>query len=150
MRSVRFVILFTLIYFTGISLPAQSFSLGQNLIIQTVQVMPENYTTIILQKEIDTEPFFNRFDKSNPYTYLQLIHDINGRDSHILYQTNFLGSILFLAYSNNLSVYFNGRDKPLNVFVNCIRQSNEHISAVQNATAAISCIMQRLEFCSGN
>lgn len=150
MISVRIVILFTTIYFTGISVYAQSFSLGQNLIIQPTQVITDNYTVVVLQKEIDTEPFFNRFDKSNPYTYLQLINDINGRDSHILYQTNFLGSILFLAYSNNLSVYFNARERPLNVFQNCIRQSNGHISAVQNVTATINCILQRLEFCSGN
>ncbi len=150
MRSVRIVVLFTTIYFTGIPLFAQNFSRGMNLVIEPAQVISDNYICIILQKEIDAEPFFNRFDKSNPYTYLQLIHDKNGKDSHILYQTNFSGSILFLAYSNNLSIYFNGRDKPLNVFMNCIRECNAHISAVQNAAAAISCIMQRLEFCSNN
>lgn len=130
------------------SLHAQTYFRGEQAIIQPLQVMIENYTAITLEKEIAADPNGNRFDKSNVYTYLQIIHDDAGKDYHVLFQTNFPGKILFLAYSNNLSAIFNNREKPLNVFVNCIKQVNDHVSAIQNVDAAIKCIIDRLHYCS--
>jgi hypothetical protein len=139
-----------IVFFMGIIFPlcAQNYFRGEQTVVQPLQLMIDNYTPITLGKEIANEPNGNRFDKSNPYTYIQLIRDSYGKDYQVLFQSNFSGKILFLAYSNNLSAIFNNKEKPLNVFVNCIRNVNDHVSPVQNIEAAIKCIIDRLNYCS--
>ncbi len=131
-----------------VSVHAQNYSRGEQTVIQPLQVMIENYTIITLGKEIANDPNANRFDKSNLYTYLQLIRDNTGKDYQVLFQTNFAGKLLLLAYGNNLSAIINNTEKPQNVFVNCVKQVNDHLSSIQNAEAAIKCIIDRLNYCS--
>lgn len=140
------IVLFFLMYNSTAN--AQLYSRGEQTTILPSQVMIENYTAIVLGKEISAIPGGNRFDKSNLYTYLQLIHDDGGRDYQVLFQVSFQGKILFLAYSNNLAGIFNKADKPMNVFVNCIKTVNDHLSQIQNTEAAIRCIIERLNYCS--
>ena len=129
-------------------LRAQNYFRGEQTVIQPLQVIIENYTVISLAKEITDEGNLNRFDKYNAYTYIQIIRNNLGNDCHILFQTSFSGKVLFLAYSNNLGGIFNNKDKPLNVFVNCIKHVNDHLSALQNVEAAVKCIVERLNYCS--
>ncbi|MEO6668939.1 MAG: hypothetical protein ABIN36_05655 [Ferruginibacter sp.] len=138
------------VIFMAISSPlhAQNYFRGEQTVIQPLQVMIDNYTAINLVKDVANDPNANRFDKYNPYTFLQLIYDSYRKDYQVLFQTNFSGKILFLAYSNNLSAIFNNREKPFNVFANCIRDVNDHLSPVQNMEAAIKCIIDRLNYCS--
>ena len=129
-------------------LHAQNYFRGEQTVIQPLQVMVENYTTIPLAKEITDEANLNRFDKFNAYTYLQIIRNSQGNDYHILFQTSFSGKVLFLAYSNNTGAIFTNPQKPLNVFVNCVKHVNDHLSALQNVEAAVKCIVERLNYCS--
>ena len=135
-----------LIIITGTQ--AQTYFRGLQTIVQPSQVIIDNYTGIVLGKRAGNEPGLNQFDRSNPYSYLQVVSDNGGKDYHILFQTNFSGKILFLAYSNNLSPVFNNAGKSMNVFLNCIRQVNDFVSPVQNAETAINCIIERLNYCS--
>ena len=127
---------------------AQAYFRGEQTTIQPMQVILENYTAITLSKEVADDINKNRFDKYNIYTYIQSIYDSEGKNYHILFQTSFLGKILFLSYSNNLSPLFSGRDKPLNVFMNCISHVNDHLSSFQVSDAAVNCIIERLNYFS--
>lgn len=141
-------IVFVFILTNAVAGYAQSFSRGEQTVIQPMQVLMENYTIISLRIENEHAADGNRFDRTNPYTYLQLLYDESGKGYQIIFQVSFSGKILLLAYSNNLSALFNKMDKPLNIFSNCIRTVNSHVSPVQNIDAAILCIIDRLNYCS--
>ena len=125
---------------------AQPYSRAEQTVLQPLQVLTENFTMIPVAGESAVDVVTNHFDKFNPYTYLQLIRDNEDKNYQVLFQTNFAGRILFLALNNSLAAQFNNPNKPLNVFVMCIRQINNHLSAVQNADAAVSCIIERLNY----
>lgn len=127
---------------------AQQFTEAGLSTIKPSQIIIENYTVVILSKEIIDDPMANRFDPGNPYTYLQLIDDGSANKFHILYQTNFLGKIIYLGYSNNLSGIFNKEKKPMFLFVRCLRGINNHLSSAQIAAEAVKCIIERLNYCA--
>lgn len=129
---------------------AQQFTMGEQVIIKPSQVIIENYVIVKLSKEIIDEPMANRFEVTNPYTYLQTVLDASGKRSHIIFQTNFFGKILFLCYSNNISGLFNKKSKPMNLFIRCLNKVNDHISPVQTNEAVIGCIIDRLNYCYEN
>lgn len=129
---------------------AQQFTAGEQVLIRPSQVIIENYVIVKLSKEIIDEPNANRFEVSNPYTYLQTVLDAAGKRSHIVFQTNFFGKILFLSYSNNISGMFNKKGKPMNLFIRCLNKVNDHISPVQITEAVIGCIIDRLNYCYEN
>lgn len=135
---------------TNLTISAQQFTAGEQVIIKTSQVIIENYVIVKLSKEIIDEPMANRFDVSNPYTYLQVVIDAFGKKSHILYQTNFSGKIIFLCYSNNVSGLFNKKNKPMFLFTRCLNAVNKNISPVQITDAVIGCMIDRLNYCFEN
>ncbi len=135
---------------TNLTISAQQFTAGEQVVIKTSQVIIENYVIVKLSKEIIDEPMANRFDVSNPYTYLQVVIDAFGKKSHILYQTNFSGKIIFLCYSNNISGLFNKKNKPMFLFTRCLNAVNDNISPVQITEAVIGCIIDRLNYCFEN
>lgn len=129
---------------------AQQYSSTELSTIKPIQLLIENYTRIILSKEMIDDGMANQFDINNPYTYIQLLSDATGNIYHIIYQTNFSGKIMFLAYSNNLSRLFNKPDKPMFLFQHCLKEVNNHLSPVQVTTAAIKCLIDRLNYCAGD
>ncbi len=141
------LILMTMLLSVSIHIYAQQFSNGELSVIKPSQVIIQHYIQVTLSKEIIDDVKANRFDPNNPYTYLQVVNDDSFNRYHILFQTNFFGKILFLSYSNNLSELFNKKDKPMNLFVKCLREINNHISSVQTMEAAVNCIAERLNYC---
>ena len=135
---------------TNLTISAQQFTAGEQVVIKTSQVIIENYVIVKLSKEIIDEPMANRFDVSNPYTYLQVVIDAFGKKSHIIYQTNFSGKIIFLCYSNNVSGLFNKKNKPMFLFTSCLNAVNKNISPVQITDAVIGCMIDRLNYCFEN
>ena len=128
----------------------QSYSIAELTTIKPSQVIIENYIRLDLSKEIIDDAKANQFDVNNPYTYLQMLNDSKGNSYHIIFQTNFSGKILFLCYSNNLSAVFNRADKPKFLLTHCLKEINNHVSAVQVMAAAIKCMVERLNYCSGD
>ena len=129
---------------------AQQYNSTELSIIKPSQVITENYTRVNLSNEVMDDAMANRFDVNNPYTYLQMVNDAGANNYHIILQTNFIGKILFLCYSNNLSAVFNKKDKPLFFFQHCLKEINNHLSSVEVINAAIKCIVDRLNYCSEN
>ena len=129
---------------------AQQFSTGELATIKPSQVIIENYSPVKLSKEIIDDVMANRFDINNPYTYLQIVNDAAFNRYHILFQTGFTGKILFLSYSNNLSALFNKKNKPIFLFTHCLKEINDHISSIQVVDAVVTCILDRLNYCSDN
>ena len=127
---------------------AQTFNKANQMSIFPSQVLIENYTIVPLSQDNPGPPPENLFDIKNPYTFLQVISDKNGREYHILYQTDFFGKILFLAYSNNLSPVFNNKEKPFFGWQLCIRKLNQSIFSLQNSDVAVNCMLERLNYCA--
>lgn len=127
---------------------SQTFNKGSFSIISTSQIIFGNYFVINLQPEMIADPKANRFDINNTDTHLQVLIDNNGKKYHILLQTNFMGKVTFLSISNNLSVIFNKKEKPMFIFANCIQDLNTYISSSQNIETALNCVIARLEYCS--
>lgn len=146
MKKIFLILLFYMIV-TG-KLFAQQYNSAELSIIKPSQLIIENYTRINLANEVMDDAMVNRFDSNNPYTYLQLINDAAGNNYHIILQTNFMGKILFLCYSNNLSAVFNKKSKPMFLFQHCLKEINNHLSSVQVINAAIKCIVDRLNYCT--
>jgi hypothetical protein len=136
--------------FAGINLQAQQFSNGELSVTKPSQVINENYIPVTLSKEIIDEAMANSFDVHNPYTYLQIVNDATANRYHILFQTNFSGKILYLAYSNNLSAIFNKKDKPMFLFTRCLKEINNFISPIQVIEAVLKCMIDRLNYCYDN
>lgn len=136
------------IFLFGVS--AQQFSTGELSTIKPSQVIIENYNLVNLSKEIIEDPMANKFDVSNPYTYLQIVIDARSNRFHILFQTSFTGKILFLSYSNNLAGLFNKKSKPMFLFMRCLKEINNHISSIEIIDATVKCIVERLNYCYDN
>ncbi|CAN5789685.1 hypothetical protein BH11BAC4_BH11BAC4_20600 [soil metagenome] len=146
MKKIIFTLLSLIL--TGNRLFAQEYVSTELSIVKPSQVIIENYITVNLSTAIIDDPKANKFDVSNPYTYLQLLNDKKGNTYHIILQSNFSGKILFLCYSNNLTTVFNKADKPAFLFTHCLKEINNHISSVQVMNNAIKCIVERLNYCS--
>lgn len=128
----------------------QGFSLGELSLMKPTQVIIENYTTVFLPLKNSEEPMANRFDMQNPYTYLQIMIDPKTTSYHIIFQTDFWGKVLFLCYSNNLVAVFNRADKPMFLFNRCLKNINDQLSPVQVVAALLTCMKERLNYCSGD
>lgn len=139
-----------LIIFNCCRLNAQLYVAGEFSAIKTQQVIIENYTSVKLVKEFREAMPVPSFDPKNPYTFLQLVMDEKGNNYHILLQTNFSGKLEYLAYSNNLSALFNKKDKPMFLFLHCLKEMDKHALSVQITGAAIKCIIDRLNYCSSD
>lgn len=126
---------------------AQTFSKGHHASMQANQIVIDNYTSITLKNGNKSLSNINQFDSGNPYSYFQNIQDENDKIYQVLYQTDFWGNVLFLAYSNNLNEAFNGIAKPLYRFLSCIETVNASDFPTENIERAVNCIIERLNYC---
>ncbi len=127
---------------------AQEFTKGRNMVIHPLQVLVEQFTPVAFPIEYQNSVASNQFDRANLYTYIQLITNSARMEYQVLYQTDFFGKILFLAYSNGLSAIFNKKEKPVFALQKCISEINHNLFSVQNSETAIDCIIDRLNYCS--
>lgn len=126
---------------------SQQYVAGEMMLIKPYQVIIENYTGVKLVKETSEKSNTPAFDMNNPYTLLQQLTDEKGNNFHILLQTDFLGKLVYLAISNNLSALFNRKDRPMIFFQNCMKEMNHYVLSVQVTAAAVNCIVDRLNYC---
>ena len=134
---ISFILFFQISY-------AQSYFKSSSSTISPTEIIISNYTNIKLDGSNLKESIVNIFDYKNVYTTLQLINDNVGNIYHIIYQTNFDGKIIFLAFSNNLQKIITNPNKPSFQFQKCIKQINEGFSSTQVSQDAITCVLNRL------
>lgn len=127
---------------------SQTFFKSTNSTIFTNEIILSNYTILKLDAGSLKEKSLNSFDYRNVYTTLQLIKDNSSNIFHILYQTNFEGKIIFLAYSNNLQKIITNTNKPSFRFDKCIKDINEGFSSTQVSQGAVNCILNKLNYSS--
>jgi hypothetical protein len=145
MKTISFI---SVLCFHSIIATAQSFSRSEQTIIPAFQLIIENYSKISLVPELINDASANLFDATNASTYLQVLTSGAGKKYHILLQVNLMGKVVYLAISNNLASTFNKKEKPMFGFNHCMNELNSFMLARQNIDAAISCILERLEYCS--
>jgi len=130
------------------SATAQYFNKAQQYSISPTHLLIENYTSVGLSSDDTKALHFNEFDITNPYTFIQAITDNAGQVYHIIYQTDFVGKLFFLGYSNNLSSIFNNPEKPKMRLLNCLKNTKDDLNTSESATIAIDCLLERLNYCS--
>ena len=135
-----------LFFFVG-NLFGQEFQRGESMVVQPLQIIPEQFTMIRLPEEVVTGNGANRYDNGNLYTYMELLFDGRQKTYQVIYQTDFMGKILFLAISNNLTSVFMRKDKPMFLFQSCIKELNRLLSPVQITEKAMQCVIERLNYC---
>ena len=142
-NCINIIMICFLLLFSKIA-QSQAYTKGSQVIVNPAQVLPYHYQMIPLQEHGAPLSGLNQFDNSNLYTYLQLILDKAGTAYHVLYQTNFTGKILYLAYGNELLQVFEKKQRFSPAFRNCINILNTYWMASQNIEAAINCFLNRL------
>lgn len=130
------------------SATAQYYYKAQQYNITPSQILIENYTSVGLSSDDTKALHFNEFDITNPYTFIQAITDNAGQMYHIIYQTDFVGKLFFLGYSNNLSSIFNNPEKPVMRLLYFLKNIKENLNTSESSTIAINCMIERLNYCS--
>jgi len=148
MKNKIYLIIVVAFFFGNAQLKAQQFILGFQSTAQPAQILIDQYTMVALSIEKPPAEHMNHFDFQNPYTYIQMLSDKNNISYQILYQTDFFGKVLFLAYSNNLTAIINKQDKPMLGFLTCIKNINRSFFPTDNIDIAINCLINRLNYCS--
>lgn len=120
---------------------AQTYTKSENISVVPSKIKGSNYTPLFFDNESKGKAIF---DLSNPYTYLQIIDDINYNAYHILYQTDFVGNITFLALSNNLMERFNYKKDGFIGYNWCIRKIKKDNFSIETINTIIDCILTRL------
>lgn len=143
----RLILMNLLLFLASNHILGQEFQRGESLLVQPLHIMPDQFTMIRLPETVISGPDANRYDNGNPYTYMELLFDSRQKTYQVIYQTDFLGKMLFLAISNNLSSLFMRKDKPMFLFQSCIRDMNRMMSPVQVAEKAMQCLIDRLNYC---
>jgi len=120
---------------------AQTYTKSENISVVPSKINGNNYTPLFFDIESKGKAIF---DLSNLYTYLQIIDDINYNSYHILYQTDFVGNITFIALSNNLMERFNYKKDGFIGYNWCIRKIKKDNFSIETTNAIIDCILTRL------
>lgn len=119
----------------------QQFELKELNSIATNQILPGSYMKVDLCDVYQSHDF----SASNPYTFLQVVKDEEGKFYHILYQTDFSGMVNYVGISNNLSEMFNCRASRF--FCSCLKKTDSHMFDSIKTTDTINCILSQLNFC---
>jgi len=113
------------------------------LMISNDQLVINNYSTI----KIAGVTLNNYLNTNNPYTYLLLIGDEQGRNHQLIYQTNFTGALEFIGLSNNLYNRFKCKENPFWKFNACINQIDRINLNPIFIDAVVDCILMRINDC---
>ena len=111
--------------------------------ISNDQLVINNYVPI----KIDDVALNNYFNTKNPYTYLLLIGDEQGRNHQLIYQTNFIGALEFIGLSSSLFNRFKCKENPYWKFNACINQTDKTALNPIIIDAVIDCILMRINDC---
>ena len=123
---------------------AQHFSLGIETIRSPGEIMINNYTALPFSIEGKEN---HVFDQNNLYTYTIVVKDEQGLVYHILYQTDFLDALQYLAISNNLLKYFDCENNPIRNWHSCLHKTTADDLPSEVIKNKIYCIMSRLNSC---
>jgi hypothetical protein len=113
------------------------------LMISNDQLVINNYVSL----KIDGLALNNYFNTKNPYTYLMLIGDEQGRNHQLIYQTNFTGTLEFIGLSTNLYNRFKCKENPFWKFNACINQIDKTNLNTIFIDAVVDCILMRINDC---
>ena len=113
------------------------------LSVSNEQLILNNYSTIkIAELELN-----NYFNTKNPYTYLLLIGDEQGKTHQLIYQTNFLGKLEYIGLSNSIYNQFKCAKMPTWKFNTCINQMDKTMLNSIFIDEIIDCILMRINDC---
>ena len=113
------------------------------LMISNDQLVINNYAPI----KIAGFELNNYFNTKNPYTYLLLIGDEQGRNHQLIYQTNFTGALEYIGLSTYLYNRFKCIEKPFWKFNACINQIDKTNLNTIFIDAMVDCILMRINDC---
>jgi len=113
------------------------------LMISNDQLVINNYVPL----KIDGVALNNYFNTKNPYTYLLLIGDEQGRNHQLIYQTNFTGTLEFIGLSNSIYNRFKCKENPFWKFNACINQIDKTNLNTIYIDAVVDCILMRINDC---
>ncbi|MBU3713539.1 MAG: hypothetical protein FGM46_01165 [Ferruginibacter sp.] len=146
MNKYFFIGITILLFSINIKSYSQAFTRGQQSHIQANQIITEQFFSITLLPVNNSSSELNIYNLHNPYTFIQAIQDAEGKMYQILYQTDFIGNLLYLGISNNLSDRFASPEKPLMKFTICLNKVNQSVFLSENIEMAIGCILSWLNF----
>ena len=140
MKTIAIICSFWILCFESKS---QSYFKKNWLMISNDQLVINNYSTLkIAGLELN-----NYFNTKNPYTYLLLIGDEQGRNHQLIYQTNFIGALDFIGLSSSLYNRFKCIENPIWKFNACINQTDKTALNSIIIDAVIDCILMRINDC---
>jgi len=113
------------------------------LMISNDQLVINNYMPL----KISGLELYTFFNTKNPYTYLLLIGDEQGRNHQLIYQTNFTGTIEFIGLSTRLYNRFKCKENPFWKFNACINQIDKTNLNTIYIDALVDCILMRINDC---
>jgi hypothetical protein len=111
--------------------------------ISNDQLVINNYSTI----KIAGVKLNNYLNTNNPYTYLLLIGDEQGRNHQLIYQTNFTGALEFIGLSNSIYNQFKCAQISTWKFNACINQTDKTTLNSIFIDEIIDCILMRINDC---
>jgi len=123
---------------------AQHFIKTNQLVTDPTAIIINNYTAISLINE----KYLQDFDLKNSYTFIQKITDENNIVYHVLYQTDFFGTINFISLSNDLWGIFNCNKVGLLSFYACNHKKSSNNFSMEVIDNVINCILERLNHCT--
>ena len=113
------------------------------LMISNDQLVINNYSII----KIAGVKLNNYLNTNNPYTYLLLIGDEQGRNHQLIYQTNFTGALEFIGLSNSIYNQFKCAQISTWKFNACINQTDKTTLNSIFIDEIIDCILMRINDC---
>jgi len=113
------------------------------LMISNDQLVINNYTVL----KIPGVALNNYFNTKNPYTYLLLIGDEQGRNHQLIYQTNFTGNLEYIGLSNSIYNQFKCAQMSTWKFMTCINQTDKTTLNSIFIDEIIDCILMRINDC---
>jgi hypothetical protein len=139
MKTFLFIVLMIAI---GIHASAQYYYKTERYPIAPAQVLLDQYHPFSLNETPATSENLPSFDVQNPYTYLQVIADDNGKKYHLLMQSDFFGKLLYVAYSENMNGLFKKeRGDVLRVSHCMIKKKQESAESME---AIVDCILETI------
>lgn len=133
--------LLTITIVISIRMNAQQLELTSLKRIDPSTIISSNYKSILECRMSK----YKIFDNNNPYTYVQLMVDENGKIYQILYQTDIADKLVYLSISNNFKCDCFEVNK--NEFCNCVKKSHEESISSLQTSYILDCAFRILRRC---